>query len=135
VKVVSARGPPGLAGAPSAVVCAPLPIALVSGANRGIGRETARQLADRDYEVIVSARDEDKAREAAEAVGGRPLQLDVSDPASIERAAASVAEDPGTLDVLVNNAGSARISESPGPIPISTRSSGRWTPTSSAPTG
>jgi NAD(P)-dependent dehydrogenase (short-subunit alcohol dehydrogenase family) len=39
-----------------------LPIALVSGANRGIGRETARQLADRDYEVIVSARDEDKAR-------------------------------------------------------------------------
>jgi NAD(P)-dependent dehydrogenase (short-subunit alcohol dehydrogenase family) len=82
-----------------------LPIALVSGANRGIGRETARQLVDRDYEVIVSARDEDKAREAAEAVGGRPLQLDVSDPASIERAAASVAEDPGSLDVLVNNAG------------------------------
>ena len=68
-----------------------MPIALVTGANRGIGRETARQLAERGYEVIVTARDEDKAREAAEAVGGRPLELDVSDPASIERAAAAVA--------------------------------------------
>jgi NAD(P)-dependent dehydrogenase (short-subunit alcohol dehydrogenase family) len=82
-----------------------LPIALVTGANRGIGRETARQLAERGYEVIVSARDEAKARQAAEAIGGRRLQLDVSEPASIERAAADVAEDPGSLDVLVNNAG------------------------------
>ena len=82
-----------------------MPIALVTGANRGIGRETARQLAERGYEVIVSARDEAKAREAAEAVGGRPLELDVSDPVSIERAAAAVADDPGALDVLVNNAG------------------------------
>jgi NAD(P)-dependent dehydrogenase (short-subunit alcohol dehydrogenase family) len=82
-----------------------LPIALVTGANRGIGRETARQLAERGHELIVSARDEDKASEAAEEIGGRPLQLDVSDPASIERAAAAVAEDPGSLDVLVNNAG------------------------------
>jgi NAD(P)-dependent dehydrogenase (short-subunit alcohol dehydrogenase family) len=82
-----------------------MPIALITGANRGIGRETARQLAERGYDVIVSARDEDKAREAAEAVGGRPLQLDVSDPASIERAAAAVTAEPGALDVLVNNAG------------------------------
>ena len=82
-----------------------MPIALVTGANRGIGRETARQLAGRGYEVIVSARDEAKAREAADAVGGRPLELDVSDPGSIERAAAAVADDPGALDVLVNNAG------------------------------
>jgi NAD(P)-dependent dehydrogenase (short-subunit alcohol dehydrogenase family) len=82
-----------------------VPVALVSGANRGIGRETARQLAERGYEVMVTARDQAKASEAAEAVGGRPLQLDVSDPASIERAAAAVREDPGALDVLVNNAG------------------------------
>ena len=82
-----------------------MPIALVTGANRGIGRETARQLAERGYDVIVSARDEAKAREAAEAVGGRPLRLDVSDPASIEQAAAALREDPGALDVLVNNAG------------------------------
>ena len=82
-----------------------MPIALVTGANRGIGRETARQLAERGYEVIVSARDEAKAREAAEAIGGRPLELDVSDSGSIDRAAAAVADDPGALDVLVNNAG------------------------------
>ena len=84
---------------------AAVPVALVSGANRGIGRETARQLAERGYDVVVTARDEAKAREAAEAVGGRPLQLDVSEPASIERAAAAVRADPGALDVLVNNAG------------------------------
>jgi len=87
------------------VVSSCVPIALVSGANRGIGRETARQLAERGYEVIVTARDEEAARAAAGEIGARPLQLDVSDPASIERAAAAVAEDPGSLDVLVNNAG------------------------------
>ena len=63
----------------------PVPIALVTGANRGIGRETARQLAERGYDMIVSARNEAKAREAAEAVGGRPLELDVSDP-GVDRA-------------------------------------------------
>jgi NAD(P)-dependent dehydrogenase (short-subunit alcohol dehydrogenase family) len=79
--------------------------ALVTGANRGLGRETARQLAERGYDVIVSARDPAKAREAATALGGRALELDVADPPSVERAAAEVSADPGRLDVLVNNAG------------------------------
>ncbi len=84
--------------------------ALVTGANRGIGRETARQLAAKGYSVVLSARDEDKARAAAEELsreGGdvRPLQLDVADPSSIASAAKRVAEDPGSLDLLVNNAG------------------------------
>jgi NAD(P)-dependent dehydrogenase (short-subunit alcohol dehydrogenase family) len=78
-----------------------VPVALVTGASRGIGREVARQLADRDYDVILTARDEEKARAAAEEIGARPLQLDVADPAGIERAASQV----GELDVLVNNAG------------------------------
>jgi NAD(P)-dependent dehydrogenase (short-subunit alcohol dehydrogenase family) len=82
-----------------------VPVALVTGANRGIGRETARQLSARGYDVILSARDEAKAEEAATAVGARPLTLDVSDPASIERAASQMTADPGRLDVLVNNAG------------------------------
>ena len=77
----------------------------MTGANRGLGREAARQLAERGYDVIVSARDEAKAREAAEAIGGRPLRLDVSDPASIEEAVDAMRADPGRLDVLVNNAG------------------------------
>jgi NAD(P)-dependent dehydrogenase (short-subunit alcohol dehydrogenase family) len=75
--------------------------ALVTGANRGIGREVARQLAAAGRDVIVSARDAAKAEEAAAAVGGRPLQLDVSDPASIATAVGELT----ALDVLVNNAG------------------------------
>ncbi len=86
-----------------------MPTALVTGANRGIGREVARQLADRGFTVVLTARDEAKAREAATELAAagdvRPLALDVSDPESIEAAAAQVAQDPGELDVLVNNAG------------------------------
>src|SRR5437773_3159397 len=89
-------------------------VALVTGANRGIGKEVARQLAERGYEVLLSARDGEKGRAAAEEIsagagagagGVRALMLDVADPASIESAAASVNADPGRLDVLVNNAG------------------------------
>jgi NAD(P)-dependent dehydrogenase (short-subunit alcohol dehydrogenase family) len=86
-------------------------VALVTGANRGIGREVARQLAQRGYEVILAARDPDKAAAAAAELaagadaGVRALTLDVSDPQSIRAAADSVAADPGRLDVLVNNAG------------------------------
>jgi NAD(P)-dependent dehydrogenase (short-subunit alcohol dehydrogenase family) len=85
--------------------------ALVTGANRGIGREVARQLAARGYEVLLSARDGEQASAVAQEIAGetganvRALTLDVSDPASIEAAAESVAADPGRLDVLVNNAG------------------------------
>jgi NAD(P)-dependent dehydrogenase (short-subunit alcohol dehydrogenase family) len=86
-------------------------VALVTGANRGIGREVARQLAARGYEVLLSARDAGQAaaaaRELAESTGAvvRPLTLDVADPQSIAAAAESVRADPGRLDVLVNNAG------------------------------
>jgi NAD(P)-dependent dehydrogenase (short-subunit alcohol dehydrogenase family) len=82
-------------------------VALVTGATRGIGREVARQLADRGYTVIVSARDVGKAEAFASEIGGGALalELDVSDPASIDAAVAAVGADPGRLDVLVNNAG------------------------------
>jgi NAD(P)-dependent dehydrogenase (short-subunit alcohol dehydrogenase family) len=87
------------------------PVALVTGANRGIGRDVARQLAERGHRVILTARDKAKAGAAADEVsastGGTvtPLQLDVADPKSIDAAAAAVSSDPGRLDVLVNNAG------------------------------
>jgi NAD(P)-dependent dehydrogenase (short-subunit alcohol dehydrogenase family) len=82
-------------------------VALVTGATRGIGREVARQLADRGYTVIVSARDLGKAEAFATEIGGGAiaLELDVSDPASIDAAVAAIGADPGRLDVLVNNAG------------------------------
>ena len=82
-------------------------VALVTGATRGIGREVARQLADRGYAVIVSARDVGKAEAFATEIGGGAiaLELDVGDPGSIEAAVAAVGADPGRLDVLVNNAG------------------------------
>jgi NAD(P)-dependent dehydrogenase (short-subunit alcohol dehydrogenase family) len=86
-------------------------VALVTGANRGIGREVARQLAQRDYRVLLSARDPEQAgaaaAEVAQSTGGEvmPLQLNVADPESIAQATAHVRETPGRLDVLVNNAG------------------------------
>lgn len=86
-------------------------VALVSGANRGIGKEVARQLAALGYEVLLAARDGAKASAAAleldENTPGavRAVTLDVADAASIESAANGVRGDPGRLDVLVNNAG------------------------------
>jgi NAD(P)-dependent dehydrogenase (short-subunit alcohol dehydrogenase family) len=86
-------------------------VALVTGANRGIGREVARQLAERGYEVVLSAREDAKAAQAAAEVAAQTggsvsaLALDVADPASIATAAERLRESPGRLDVLVNNAG------------------------------
>jgi NAD(P)-dependent dehydrogenase (short-subunit alcohol dehydrogenase family) len=86
-------------------------VALVTGANRGIGREVARQLAERGYLVLLGARDAERAQAAAAELaadtGGSVIgvELDVADPAAAERVAAQIREDPGRLDVLVNNAG------------------------------
>src|SRR5215204_303301 len=87
------------------------PVALVSGSNRGIGREVARQLAELGHHVIVTARDADAATDTAAALseGGRLSvqgeQLDVADPESVERLGERVRREPGRVDALVNNAG------------------------------
>jgi NAD(P)-dependent dehydrogenase (short-subunit alcohol dehydrogenase family) len=86
-------------------------VGLVSGSNRGIGREIARQLAELGHHVIVTARDPAAAERAAEELsdGGRlslqAEQLDVADPRSVERLRERLEAEPGRLDVLVNNAG------------------------------
>src|SRR4051794_26080105 len=82
-------------------------VILITGANRGIGRELAVQLAADGDTVLLSARDGDAAAQAAAQIGGdvHPIQLDTSDPASIAAAAAKVEAEYGRLDVLVNNVG------------------------------
>jgi NAD(P)-dependent dehydrogenase (short-subunit alcohol dehydrogenase family) len=80
-------------------------VALVSGANRGIGREIARQLASQGYTVILGARDLDRGRAAADEIGAVPMQLDVADQQSVDRVAGEVESRFGRLDALVSNAG------------------------------
>ena len=77
---------------------------LITGANKGLGRETARRLLADGHDVWVAARDPDKGRDAAEELGARFVGLDVTDEATVTAAAEHVASETG-LDVLVNNAG------------------------------
>ena len=79
-------------------------VTLVTGGNRGIGREVCRQLAERGHHVVLTARSAQAAAAAARAAGAEPLPLDVTDPASIATAARQVGARHGKLDVLVNNA-------------------------------
>lgn len=80
------------------------PVALVTGASRGLGRETCRQLAEKGYRVILTARDAARAAEVSSELGVDHLQLDVTDPESVAEAARAAGSSP-RLDVLVNNAG------------------------------
>ena len=79
-------------------------ITLVTGANKGIGRETARRLAATGHTVLLGARDLDRGRSAAADLGVDFLHLDVTDQGSVDAAAARVRSEHGRLDVLVNNA-------------------------------
>src|SRR5438094_8131851 len=94
-------------------------IALVTGANKGIGFEVARQLARKGFRVFLGARNREAGRAAAEKLrreGEKErnheghdvvtvLQIDVADAASVERAAEEFSRHSDYLDVLVNNAG------------------------------
>jgi NAD(P)-dependent dehydrogenase (short-subunit alcohol dehydrogenase family) len=78
---------------------------LITGANKSLGYETARQLIAAGHTVYVGARDPERGREAADRLGGRFVQLDVTDDASVRAAAQQILDEAGGLDVLVNNAG------------------------------
>jgi NAD(P)-dependent dehydrogenase (short-subunit alcohol dehydrogenase family) len=80
-------------------------ITFITGANKGLGRETARRLAGLGHTVLIGARDPEQGAEAAAALGARFVPIDVTDDASVAAAAADVAEHEGLIDVLVNNAG------------------------------
>ena len=84
-------------------------IALVTGANRGIGREVVRQLGHAGFTAILGARDPDKGEAAAAELRGHGLpvqvrRIDVADPDSVNALGEGLASDFGRLDVLVNNA-------------------------------
>ena len=84
--------------------------ALVTGANKGIGREIARQLGRMGATVLIGARDAGRGEAAAAELAGdgvdaRFVQLDVTDAGSIAAAAQTIADDHGKLDILINNAG------------------------------
>jgi NAD(P)-dependent dehydrogenase (short-subunit alcohol dehydrogenase family) len=81
-----------------------MPTTLITGANKGLGHEAARRLLEAGHDVWVAARDAERGRAAADELGARFVQLDVTDDASVAAAAARV-EQEGGLDVLVNNAG------------------------------
>ncbi len=83
-------------------------VALVTGGNRGMGLETCRQLAARDYQVLLGSRDLEAGIEAAASIGGdrvEPVKLDIDNPADIDAMAQVIASNFGQLDVLINNAG------------------------------
>ena len=81
--------------------------ALVTGGNRGIGFAIAQGLINLNYEVVITARSIDAAKQAAEKLGKKaiPLELDVSEDRSIESAIASLSQQVDGLDILINNAG------------------------------
>lgn len=89
-------------------------VALVTGANKGIGLQVAKDLAEHGLTVLVGSRDLERGKAAAAEVGhgARAVQLDVTDARSIAAAAEWIQRECGRLDVLVNNAG---ISHSPAP--------------------
>ncbi|MEU5885115.1 SDR family NAD(P)-dependent oxidoreductase [Spirillospora sp. NPDC047279] len=95
-------------------------IALVTGANKGIGREIAAGLVARGVTVLLCARDAELGATAAQEVGARPMVLDVTDDGSVRAAAREVGERWGRLDVLVNNAGISGdlASQAPGRIDL-----------------
>ncbi len=82
------------------------PVALVTGANQGIGYQIAKALAENGYTVYVGSRNPANGRKAAEGIGAnaRAIELDVTLQATVQAAAARIEKEQGRLDLLVNNA-------------------------------
>ena len=82
-------------------------ITLITGANKGLGYETARRLIDLGYTVLAGARDPQRGSDATRELGATFVHIDPTDDYSVEAAAARVRNEYGHLDVLINNAGTA----------------------------
>ena len=94
-------------------------ITLITGANKGLGYECARQLIEQGHTVYVGARDVTRGQAAADRLGANFVQLDVTDDTSVETAMGVIDEREGHLDVLVNNAGiSSAMADVNGPVAL-----------------
>ncbi|MFJ1973932.1 SDR family NAD(P)-dependent oxidoreductase [Streptomyces sp. NPDC087903] len=82
-------------------------VTVITGANKGLGYETARRLIEQGHTVYVGARNAHRGEQAAKALGARPLLIDITDDASVTAAAEQVRAEVGHVDVLINNAGIA----------------------------
>lgn len=80
-------------------------ITFITGANKGLGRETARRLIDQGHTVLLGARDAEAGAAVAAELGARFVRIDVTDDESVSAAAADVEAHEGSIDVLINNAG------------------------------
>ena len=93
-------------------------VSLITGANKGLGYETARQLIGRGHTVYLGARDVERGEAAVSELGGQFVQLDVTDDGSVETALGVIAKSEGHLDVLVNNAGISSTADVTGPVAL-----------------
>jgi NAD(P)-dependent dehydrogenase (short-subunit alcohol dehydrogenase family) len=80
-------------------------ITFITGANKGLGYETARRLIELGQTVIIGARDAARGQAAADSLGARFVSIDVTDDGSVKRAAADIEAHEGRIDTLINNAG------------------------------
>lgn len=105
------------------------PVALVTGANKGIGLQIAKDLTKQGFTVLVGSRSLENGETASKSIGSdsHALQLDVTDENSIAAAAERIRNEFGRLDVLVNNAGISHAGRSGEPFPNGGAASGLLT--------
>ncbi|HEY0530081.1 MAG TPA: SDR family NAD(P)-dependent oxidoreductase [Actinoplanes sp.] len=80
-------------------------ITFITGANKGLGRETARRLIALGHTVLIGARDPEAGAAAARDLGGRFVEIDVTDDGKVAQAVADIEAHEGSIDLLINNAG------------------------------
>ena len=93
-------------------------VTLITGANKGLGYETARRLIAEGHTVYIGARSVEHGEAAASGLGGQFVRLDVTDDAAVAAALATIDEREGRLDVLVNNAGISTTANVSGPAAL-----------------
>ena len=93
-------------------------IALVTGANQGIGQQIAKDLAAKGLTVLVGSRNLENGQKVVREIGAKAhaVQIDVTDQASVAAAAAHIEKEFGHLDILINNAGISKIGQPKGTV-------------------